>query len=342
MLILIEGPDCAGKTTLANDVIVTLRKIYPHDRIELLHRGPPTRHPLDEYVTPLLDYRPNQRRHIVCDRWHWGEAVYPHVMGRTTQQDDGVFNYIEMFLASRGALVVPVIPSVSEIRDCIERRGDSVVQPSQALLLVRGFQVVLGRSMLPVLGSTYAHSVIQTAQYFEGRVPTQRFVTPVGSWDSQVVLVGDKRNCRGDPCRHSPSHSRLGTAFMPYPATSGHYLFNALGDRVRDALLVNACEEPQALNHVDHLAIVALGANAHRKLRQLNVPHATVPHPQYIRRFHHRAGDLYRQLILDVIGTERNELKWRPSSLAVTASTSTPASSSEYSRVGASDHPGRS
>ena len=319
MLIILEGPDCARKTTLARDIVTRLAVIDPTSRIELLHRGPPTRHPLDEYVTPLLDYRPDTGRHIICDRWHWGEMVYPTVLNRKTKMDFAIFRYIEMFLQSRGAVTTLMCPPLEELEACMARRGDGLIERWQLPDLRWKFSQTQDIS---TTGNLVSHrptpdSVIANAQSAERRAAgLNSFVTPVGHPSPEFIIFGDVRGCSGIDCDHKIAHSTLGPAFMPYNGTSGHYLLSALNHQLTawGMMLANVCDvdDVQKLNVDRRCKVLALGKNAHRRLNELNIRHAAVPHPQYVRRFHHLAAPLYGQLIRELIGTERDETGWRP------------------------------
>src|SRR5690348_14510865 len=116
MLIILEGPDGAGKTTLANEIIrfFTGLSLHRHEPIELLHKGPCISHPLDEYELPLINYRPGAK-HIVCDRWHLGEAIYPAILKRNTKWDVAIDRHIELFLRSRGACQIGLTATSAEL-----------------------------------------------------------------------------------------------------------------------------------------------------------------------------------------------------------------------------------
>ncbi len=323
MLIIIEGPDCARKTTLARDIVARLAASGPDNTVELLHRGPPGGHPLDEYVVPLLGYRPGRGHHIVCDRWHWGEFVYPHVLKRATQLDLPMFRYIEMFLQSRGAITVLLNPELAELQDCIRERGDDLVNVEQLPEIQMRYDII-SDAMSSTYESIYPASmtpdtVIALARGKEGPAAAlNMFITPVGSPAPDTILFGDVRNCSGYDCRHSTRHSQRGPAFMPYPGTSGHYLMHALEEYEINreyVMLANSCDvdDVLALTPLSHQReFVALGRNAHLQLTALQIKHAAAPHPQFIRRFHHAAASSYGKLIQGLIGTERNELTWRP------------------------------
>lgn len=316
MLIILEGPDCAGKSTLAQQILRYLTVKYPRDTVELIHRGPPTGHPLDEYVVPLLDYRPNNRHHIICDRWHLGEWVYPIATGRKTHMDLSVLNYVELFLASKGALTVILNPGVDVVMTRYRQRGDALQSDDVIRAAVTEYFTEIPQRHAFSLAIATSDDVVFVAREADWSARLLTATTYVGSPDPETLLVGDVRGCMGgNACQHGWSHPVNGTAFMPYPGTSGHYLTRALGDDPDNVAIVNACDVDdvaEVWHEVYTPNVVALGVSAHERLQEAKIPHATVPHPQFVRRFHHAANIGYGQLIQEVAGTERNELKWRP------------------------------
>jgi hypothetical protein len=79
--------------------------------------------------------------------------------------------------------------------------------------------------------------------------------------------------------------------------------------------IMNACDADDVERAVRTTLVpprvVALGANASEALHKLGIAHGAVPHPQYVRRFHYWAGDLYARAIAQAtIGGDL--LKWRP------------------------------
>jgi hypothetical protein len=95
MLTIIEGVDRTGKTSLCK------RVGGEHD--EYLHFSAPRTDAVEEYVRPLLDYRPWQGADLYIDRHYLGERVWPKVFGRDSIMDKTTEYWIELFLASRGA-----------------------------------------------------------------------------------------------------------------------------------------------------------------------------------------------------------------------------------------------
>lgn len=329
MLIVLEGPDWSGKSTLARSIH---RRCDADSLFSIIkHKGPPKAHPLDEYVIDIADYRPHEDTTLICDRWHLGEVVYPEVLGRKTLMDDAVRLYVDLFLQARGASITILNPPLPELVRRSDHRPDD---------LVRRADIVEIRNQYEVLAERYgsyeyrtADDVVATANGAATHaLDSGRFITYVGHPRPRVVYVGDVRSCLGgNLCTHKRHHSHLGPAFMPYRGTSGHYLMRALCETNVDRIgIVNACDADSIMDVWITLGgprLVALGVQADRQLDRYELPHASAPHPQYVRRFHHTAVSAYGTLLSDLIGTERNELGWRPSSPARPASPRTTRSS---------------
>ena len=326
MLIILEGPDCAGKSTLAQSIALDV--FMPmHQPYHLFRAGPPGKiHPLDAYVAPLLKFGPDDV--VVCDRWHVGERVYPAVMDRPTRMTPGVFEYIELFLQSRGAATLLMDQTDEELVRRMNERGDDYVNVFQLLDAAHSFRA---QRMLLRTKTIQPPSMLVSTADARGSVVRElrlRYTTWIGSARPNVLLMGDVRACDGQTCKHKTKHDPAGPAFMPYDSTSGAFLFGALYPAPANLAVANACDVdmPEMLwADLGGPPIVALGVKASRQLTERGLRHAAVPHPQYVRRFHHGAQAEYGQLIKQVAGTERNELKWRPSRPS-TAPTSTATS----------------
>lgn len=315
MLIIVEGTDGNGKSTVIEELVRYVERIDPRSKIEVLHKGPPTQHPLDEYVKPLLSYRPLQGHHIICDRWHVGEWVYPEVLNRRTQADRAVWYYTEMFLHSRGAFVLyPRVDENARHRWFIER-GDDLVQVHQLAKLDAGYSFMRDQHLLPyrhwVIDNEHAvGAVITHAKHRESMsARLNTLTTYVGPPRPDWLLIGDVRNAVTGPEDLSP-------AFMPYRGTSGHYLFSALRrHRFVGVGLLNANDVDDALwaqyDIFDDVNVVALGNHAYGKMNGAGRDHPGVPHPQYVRRFHNRAGDEYATAIQRAREGE-DMITWRP------------------------------
>lgn len=314
MIILLEGADCAGKSTLADRIARHLDRAGSRYRttessVVVIHKGPPTEHPLREYAEPLLSYRTGRNQHVICDRWHVGESVYPTVVGRPSLLDAAVRTWLELFLLSRGALLVHVRQTDDYLRDCGVSRGDSTVELDRIEPTTRAFEQHVSASLLPTLSLDVGDvstedvaDVVEQAALLEARAwPALVPTTYVGAARPTLLLVGDRRGVSGDPRDHGDW-----PAFAPFPSTSGHWLLRTLADQPptvrRDGHTLSTLALVNA-NDVDDVAevwrsahqppVVALGANAASKLVGRGVPHRTVHHPQWWRRFRHYDADAY-------------------------------------------------
>lgn len=334
MLILCEGPDGSGKTTLVAELADALRTTYPTHLVEVRRCGvpPPDSHPLDLYATPLLSYRPGSGHHVIYDRLHVGEWVYPAVLGRPTRADEPSWRWLDLLLASRGALLVHGVADVATLVTNVVRRGDDLVSPEQLAAVATGYAERLLLSRLPRfdhrLGDAFAVAEIiararQTEYVVRHLTP---FVTYAGPARPAYLLLGDvRRPLTGRVAAEtSPEHTRhLGPAFGPYPGTSGHYLLQNLPEDLlaRGVGLANACDVDDVatlLVALDFPRTAVLGANAYRCVMQLLTgpgPEArfgSAPHPQFMRRFHYDHGFSYGSVLRSALEDGRHELKWRP------------------------------
>lgn len=321
MLCILEGADGAGKSTLATRIIEYLERHRPGDTVELWHAGKPTMHPLDEYVTPLIGYRPGRGHHIICDRWHWGERVYPRVQNRPTEYDEPVHRYTELFLRSRGALGVHVWRDAMELQDVFRQRGEFVltddeIHATQRLFTNAASASTLARMTVRPDEDDVVEYVVAEASRAELKARmVANLVTYVGPPQADTLLLGDVRNA-GQP-------HPMGPAFMPYPSTSGAFLLRALHESSLLATLTgglgiaNACDVDDlasVIAAVQPFSVVTLGANAFHAYADLLGPDdvGAVPHPQYVRRFHHKHCEDYGALISEASYYRRDMRSWRP------------------------------
>jgi deoxyadenosine/deoxycytidine kinase len=312
VLVIVEGPDCAGKSTLVERLAKRI------GNTTTFHKGPPTRHPVIEYAEDLLDYRPGTGLNIICDRWHWGERVYPEVLDRSSQLDLAAWRWIEMFLRSRGALVVRLDPDLQLLKTRLAERGDDTVAEEMLHGIVCGYRKTAYASMLPIATcypdesfiDTQLDQIIDRAREHENSTHHLNLLhTYVGPPRPDFLLVGD--------VRVTAYRQTKWPAFGPLPATSGRFLLNALsGPRVPRFGIINANDVDDIgkahalLNYTP--AVIALGINAHETLAGHGIRHGAVPHPQYVRRFHHMYAEQYGALINDTLLTREDNLKWRP------------------------------
>jgi hypothetical protein len=338
LLIIVEGADGTYKSTLVRqlaDVVTTATSPFG-DSVTVRHCGPlPTDvHPLDAYVKPLLRHRPGTGQHVIYDRHYVGEWIYPGVFDRPSRADTATWRYVEMFLASRGALLVHADPPDEVIRANVARRGDDLVSPDDAVNAAQRFRSRIGQSQLPRL--TYADindpllitSVIGRARELDDHAAVLNpFTTYVGPPRPRYLLLGDVRHALRNRvgCEHVGDSTRYGAAFGPYPGTSGHFLLEHLSPLLfpagRPVLgIANACDVDDVAKLRRALGnpnVAALGRNAHRRLLNTitgpdDALFGAAPHPQWVRRFAHRHGWSYGVIVRGALERRANQLGWRP------------------------------
>lgn len=336
MLIIVEGPDRAGKSTLITALRSRIEKLHPRGRVGLLHAGPPKRHPLDEYEQPLFSYRPDRDIHIICDRWHIGEQVYPIVFNRKTNLTLPAQAHIEAFLRSRGAVLIYVYADPDTLHERFDAGAQNGVHGmitwSQLLTSHHLFQVEARTSLLSRLeiNTTVSYDVdvvldqiYKWARDAEMDASSLNGVsTYVGPPRPRLLLVGDVRHAYAmldrDPSIAALAATDPSPAFMPYQTTSGTYLLETVDPFTvwGDIGLINACDVDdahQAWKILGEPIAVALGRRAWNATKTW--ARGAAPHPQHVRRFYHEHMQWYRTLLARVMVEGGDRVSERPSGM---------------------------
>jgi hypothetical protein len=297
-IVVLEGPDLAGKTTLARTLTSTLMNV------ECLKQGPPSGSVdiLEQYLRPIQDwcYEPmvNRPKWLILDRWHVGELFYgPLLRGKsllTGQQAD----YIDMVLQTFGCNFTYITQPPSVLHERWDMRGDGMIK----------------REWLTELFHDYAHWMGQRPHWdhytetqfrFAGFAPSPMAGVYIGPRDPKVLLLGDERN---DP--------RFIFPFVPARATSGHWLMGAMREAEvnhMDVGIMNACElDFDALyfqwRQLGRPHVITLGRNAEKAWQSNGIAPEShyLNHPQYERRFHYTAMKRYGNTIKEVMNSGRS------------------------------------
>lgn len=137
MIIIIEGPDGAGKSTLAN-------KIKEQTGYTLLHRSQPKteedkQRMMDEYIQVI-----KAGKNCIFDRCWYSEMVYGPVM-----RDESVISYQQMYelerlLAKNGALIIHcTAPEQTLWKRCLRRGEDYITDRTTFHKICDGFYQVM-------------------------------------------------------------------------------------------------------------------------------------------------------------------------------------------------------
>lgn len=304
MLILLEGVDATGKSTTARRLRTMMNK---PDDVRVLKCGPLKTDPFDAYEVPLEGYRPGGRNHVIYDRHYLGELVYGPFLRGTSRVDPTMQRHIELFLAARGAVLIYLEHDDEIVAERLRVRGDRLIKPEHVTQLRERYEAVLTDVNLPTFrlrdpGVERLASVLNLASFLDDKTKAiGDFPTYVGEPDPKILLLGERRGV-----------TSYASAFVPKRPTSGYFLLQHL--RVKSFGLANACEEnvEKLWETTGKPAVVTLGREAHRVAESYGVPHGQMPHPQYVRRFHHRRGSEYAAAIVKAADMQCDlTMEWR-------------------------------
>lgn len=318
MLIVFEGVDGAGKSTLVETIEKRLADAGRD--VRTTHHGPPERHPLEEYVLDYDWYAPESDVDLLVDRLHIGELIYGPLYRGESQLGEAGRRYVDLYLRSRGGLMVYVDAPLGVIQARLESRGEDYLQTHHVEHVWSEYKTMRHTShAVPATTITTTTATddqvalaLATASALERQAAPMYEVTKgrhLGTPEPLTVLVGEEtspRHLRGErPTYLAP--------FVPYADGCGRHLIEHLpAGLLSRVMIVNAAEVD--LSAVAAAApradFIALGQVADVALTTHDVDHATVPHPQRVRRFHHARLPEYGALIGDVAGTTRQELSW--------------------------------
>lgn len=309
-IILLEGADLSGKSTLAQTLKTAWLKLGgPHRAVSQLHAGPPDpKTPIRDqyerafwYMGECIAPPTDPELLVICDRWYLGELVYGPLLRGNSRLTPLMQRHLEGVLTSLGALQV-VVDVTDELRaKRFAERGDDLVSLEQANRAAAAY-----RRLRPQLLTTYVDGAAQNPARTAGLLLTiaRREAAAaaelwplhrggyVGPRRPELLLVGDRRN-GGDLPAPFPPYSEAGCSSYLWETLAS---FPAVG-------LVNA-HEPEHDGQLGAIVkalgsprVVALGRQASGALGREGVPHGTVPHPQWWKRFRHHDQPEYAQAI---------------------------------------------
>lgn len=223
MLIVIEGVDGAGKSTL----VEAIQDFRP--RMQTFHKGPIKRSPLIEYESCLDEYYPGDQHDIVCDRWHIGELVYGPMLRGESKLSEASLEHIELFLESRGALKTWVQTPLPIVMERIGTRGDDLIGREKIPLLWDWYQRFLTdqHGWWPVTGLTANVELIRSmtkaaAAKEHSAVWLNRFRRDyIGAPQVEVLVLATNY-------RDPSGAVKWAAPFKPYTDTFGDRLFTAI------------------------------------------------------------------------------------------------------------------
>lgn len=242
MFIILEGCSLTGKSTLLSAVLNTIdTRTRGWAALRTPHHGQPSeltrRWALEQYVTEYEDINVlDSRTTVVADRWHYGERIYAPIYRPETNKDGygllgrAGWHWVEMFLRSRGAVVVAVRAKPSTVIARLAERGDDHVRnPDELLQVLAGYSMTwadgIGHTGIEYF-SDRSESSDSAAQRIVNRAAVLRdkarriemFPEYIGNLTPTTLLVGDDSTAESDLDTVLP--------FAPMPGSLGDTLLS--------------------------------------------------------------------------------------------------------------------
>lgn len=285
MIIILEGCDRCGKTTIAN-------KLHDEHGFEIVKFSQPKK---DPYIEAQEKLKKAIGKNVVLDRSWYGELVYGPLYRGESQLADWQVRNLELRAMSLGSLIIYCHDSIKNIKQRFKEDNETFAKPELIGKMLESYKIVMNNSRFPVIkhqiGTKYdltkgliLEEIVRQLSYVE---PKTIFKTAIGNQlNPKLILIGDKRN-------QNQPYKAVQQPFDVGPASE--FLFKSLEQAKIDlnyVLLVNQAspELPRIIKSFPDASWLALGDNAHRTLNKMKREHYKAPHPQFLSRFHHSTG----------------------------------------------------
>lgn len=299
MLIIIEGADKAGKTTLGQEIASKLRYEYRHF-------GKPGANPAREYAEALLGVNTPQ----VWDRGFLGELVYgPLLRGRNTI-DPFRLLILERLARLKGAILIHANPALEVVRQRYDDEGDPLITSRENIIAYNKFHEICNATSLQKFEyrgtdwGTLADFVDQLRLHAaQSRRDAERakVCSGIGTISrKRTIFVGEELNhnvtwlSKPFDCGHSSLYLANAMLFAGVPE-SQVYVTNA------KSLTTEEIVFHQNVSKHYQPTWIALGQRANQTLDEHGIPHKWIPHPAYWRRFQSTRPDAYVDMIKEAI-----------------------------------------
>lgn len=286
-LIILEGPDGSGKTTLA-------RRLQAEHSFKIVHAGPP-RHPLSEEATLRRYLLPVVAAHaagkpVVFDRWHLGELAYGPVLRGGSTLTVRAWQLLERFYAAIDLQVVLCLPPFKTcLNNWINNRDNELLCKAEDCTRVYAAYVKIWRSEFAHSYVRYDYTRHRDGAMAQALATLSGYSLPLGFTGSpwpRFLFIGERANGRPD------------LPFMSTRASSGwlHDVLQDAGFAERELAFTNTRDRrgqerdlTVAITHqlgLGPLTIIALGEAAQEICHRQGVAAEPLVHPQHWKRFH--------------------------------------------------------
>lgn len=290
MLVVVDGPDKSGKTTL-------VKEIAERFGYDFVHFGVPGPDPAREYADFLL----NLKKPTICDRFLYGEFVYGPLLRGKSLIKPLQRTVLERLMRLRGAIVLHAATPLPVIMRRIDQLGDDMITPEQNIKAYYAFNKVMSEVNVRPFGEYNAENIKSVDRIIEsmiGVIDIMRYTAKVADTictgigtilGSKIVFVGEELNYKvtwiKKPFDNGVSSEFLNDCIKAAKIPEHRvYVVNSTTLRDNEALFLmsTGCTK-----------FVALGAKASKLLDYYKIEHEVLDHPQYIKRFKLKEKDNY-------------------------------------------------
>jgi thymidylate kinase len=290
MLIIIEGPDKSGKTTLA-------KKIEEQFHYKYAHFSSPGNNPGQEYAK----FFSGISSPTVCDRSYFGERVYGPLLRGVSKISDLQYAVIERICRLKGAIFIYVLTplEVCQARLLNNLHNEKITLENNVKAWTQFKILTPSCSLRPFLvyDASEQSNMNSLLRYLEQLLPSLRshailakaHCTGIGTiYGRKLVFVGETLNKKitwlGLPFDNGPASNYLYERFKEAEVPENMvYLCNAISLTKKEVNFLNLAKTTW----------ISLGVYADRRLSELGIKHRHIPHPQYWKRFHAHEPEAY-------------------------------------------------
>lgn len=152
MIIIFEGPDGAGKSTMIEAVKQQhLNAGHAPESVQIWRAGPfpPDSDAWREYVLPLTSLYPSRDWLVLIDRWHLGELIYGPLLRGQSRLSLEQRTWIEGYLRTFGAVMVHLTAREEELIRRLSDRGDDLIKAEHLPEILAGYAKYVGDGHQP-------------------------------------------------------------------------------------------------------------------------------------------------------------------------------------------------
>lgn len=136
MIIIVEGPDGAGKDLLCS----VLRKATKYDIIHLDH---------DNYERPfnkdLYEKLLNDNDNVIFNRFYHSEVVYSRVKNRDCDLGDSDCRALDMLIQEKDCVVLYLTQDYKILRKRMTKRGDSFINAHELKVAKDAYDIIMSK-----------------------------------------------------------------------------------------------------------------------------------------------------------------------------------------------------